>query len=50
MSILVKAGANLSGADLEGGYVALAVEKAALAGDDAALRIWKEAGIDRINP
>lgn len=44
METLVRAGANLGGADIEGGYVALSVRKARLAMDERALRIWEKAG------
>ncbi|PIL24495.1 transporter [Ganoderma sinense ZZ0214-1] len=46
VDLLVKAGANLGGADVEGGFVALAVRKAARARDERALRVWKKAGAD----
>ncbi|KAH9848876.1 L-asparaginase [Lenzites betulinus] len=44
VDLLVKAGANLGGADIEGGFVALAVQRATHARDEQALRIWKKAG------
>ncbi len=46
VELLVKAGANLGGADVEGGFVALAVRKATLARDERALRVWGKAGAD----
>ena len=46
VDLLVKAGANLGGADVDGGFVALAVRKAAGARDERALRVWKKAGVD----
>ncbi|KAH9928475.1 L-asparaginase [Epithele typhae] len=46
VELLVKTGANLGGADLEGGFVRLAVKKAVRARDEAALRVWKKAGMD----
>lgn len=41
---LVKAGANLSGTDVEGGFVSLAIENALRNGDEKAVRIWEKAG------
>ncbi|KAI0636433.1 L-asparaginase [Trametes polyzona] len=49
VDLLVRAGANLSGADVEGGFVALAVKKATHARDERALRIWKKAGADVVH-
>ena len=46
VDLLVKAGANLGGADVDGGFVGLAVRKATRARDDRALRVWKKAGVD----
>ncbi|KAI0748667.1 L-asparaginase [Daedaleopsis nitida] len=46
VGVLVKTGANLGGADIEGGFVALAVKKATHAPDERALRVWKKAGAD----
>ncbi|KAH9950252.1 asparaginase-domain-containing protein [Amylocystis lapponica] len=45
VDILVKAGAILGGSDVEGGFVALAVDRAALAKDERAMRIWAKAGV-----
>ena len=44
MDTLVKAGANLSGTDVEGGFVSLAIENALRNGDEKAVRIWEKAG------
>jgi len=44
VSMLVSAGANLGGADVEG-FASLAVKRALFREDDAALKIWKKAGI-----
>ncbi|TFK54703.1 L-asparaginase [Heliocybe sulcata] len=44
VDILVKAGANLGGSDIEGGFVSLAVQKAMRARDERASRIWVKAG------
>lgn len=41
---LMKAGANLGGSDIEGGFAALAMKKAARVGDQTSLRIWEKAG------
>ncbi|KAI9061470.1 asparaginase-domain-containing protein [Trametes sanguinea] len=49
VDLLVQAGANLGGADVEGGFVALAVQKATHARDEHALRIWKKAGADVVH-
>ncbi|CDO77646.1 hypothetical protein BN946_scf184963.g3 [Trametes cinnabarina] len=49
VDLLVRAGANLGGADVEGGFVALAVQKATHARDELALRIWKKAGADVVH-
>lgn len=40
----MKAGANLGGSDLEGGYAALAMKKATRTGDQKALMVWEKAG------
>ncbi|THH17107.1 hypothetical protein EW146_g3638 [Bondarzewia mesenterica] len=40
---LLKAGANLGGADVQGGFAALAMENAYRAGDERALNIWVKA-------
>jgi lysophospholipase len=45
VEVLVQAGANLSGLDLEGGFVNLAVKAACRNNDQAALRIWAKTGI-----
>jgi len=47
VSTLVSAGANLGGADLEGGFAPLAVKMALLREDRAALDIWEKAGIPK---
>ncbi len=44
VSMLVSAGANLGGADVEG-FASLAVKKAHFREDSAALKIWEKAGI-----
>ena len=42
--MLVSAGANLGGADVEG-FASLAVKMALVREDSAALKIWEKAGI-----
>lgn len=44
MSMLVSAGANLGGTDVEG-FASLAVKRALLREDSAALKIWEKAGV-----
>lgn len=44
VDLLVKAGSNLSGSDIEGGFASLISHKAALAHDERAVRIWTKAG------
>jgi lysophospholipase len=44
VDILVTAGANLGGSDLEGGYVDLEVKKALTRGAEHSLEIWRKAG------
>jgi len=46
VEVLVKVGGLLSGSDVEGGFVGLAVQKARLAPDDRGLRVWTKAGAD----
>ncbi|KAI0700008.1 asparaginase-domain-containing protein [Cytidiella melzeri] len=41
---LIKAGANLGGSDVEGGFVPLILKKAIHAHDERAVRIWRKAG------
>ena len=42
--MLISAGANLGGSDLEGGYVDLEIKKAMSRGDERSLEIWRKAG------
>lgn len=44
MDILVKAGANLGGSDLEGGFAHLVMKRARLVGDERATGIWAKTG------
>ncbi|TFY57006.1 hypothetical protein EVJ58_g7290 [Rhodofomes roseus] len=46
VEMLVKVGGLLSGSDVEGGFVGLAMQKARLAPDDRGLRVWTKAGAD----
>ena len=41
----MKAGANLGGSDIEGGFASLIANKAVRAQDERALRIWMKAGV-----
>lgn len=45
MDLLVRAGANLGGSDIEGGFVDVAIKKALRHGDDGAIRVWEKSGI-----
>ena len=49
VEILRQAGANLGGSDVEGGYAALEVTKAAQRADTASLEIWQKAGLNMGN-
>ncbi|KZT26585.1 asparaginase-domain-containing protein [Neolentinus lepideus HHB14362 ss-1] len=44
VDILLEAGANLSGSDIEGGFVGLAIQKATRARDERAIKIWANIG------
>lgn len=44
VEVLVKVGGLLGGSDVEGGFVALAVQKAELAADERVQRVWTKAG------
>ena len=44
VEILVKAGANLGGSDLEGGFASLISKRAHHANDERAIKIWATAG------
>ncbi|EJD05684.1 asparaginase-domain-containing protein [Fomitiporia mediterranea MF3/22] len=46
VEILRQAGANLGGTDIEGGFVALEVTKAAQRYDEVALQTWRKAGYE----
>ena len=44
VEVLVKVGGLLGGSDVEGGFVALAVQRAELAADERVRRVWTKAG------
>lgn len=44
VDILLKAGANLGGSDLEGGFASLIIKRATLANDERATKIWAMTG------
>jgi lysophospholipase len=45
VDILIRAGGNLGGSDVEGGFADLAVRRAALSTDLRGTAIWKTVGI-----
>jgi lysophospholipase len=45
VDILIQAGANLGGFDVEGGFVKLAIENALRSGNHTLLNIWQKTGI-----
>lgn len=45
VDMLVSAGANLGGSDIEGGFADIAVEKALRRGDKGAIEVWQKSGI-----
>lgn len=45
VDLLVRAGANLGGTDIEGGYAGVAIEKAIRHGDEGAMEVWRKSGI-----
>jgi lysophospholipase len=45
VDLLVRAGANLGGSDVEGGYAGVAIEKAIRHGDEGAMEVWRKSGI-----
>lgn len=46
VELLRQAGANLGGADIEGGYADLELAKAKQTNDNVTLAIWKRAGFE----
>ncbi|KDQ60897.1 hypothetical protein JAAARDRAFT_124749 [Jaapia argillacea MUCL 33604] len=45
VNLLMTAGANLGGSDVDGGFVSLAIKKAWRAGDDRSLKTWGLTGV-----
>lgn len=45
VDLLVSAGANLGGSDIEGGFVDVVIEKALRHGDERAIQMWQKSGI-----
>jgi lysophospholipase len=45
VDLLISAGANLGGSDIEGGFANVAIEKAIHHGDERAIQVWKRSGI-----
>lgn len=45
VDLLVSAGANLGGSDIEGGFADIAVEKALRRGDEGTIEVWQKSGI-----
>ena len=45
VDLLVRAGANLGGSDIEGGFTDVAIKKALRHGDEGAIEVWKKSGI-----
>lgn len=45
VELLVSAGANLGGSDVEGGFADIAVKKALRHGDEGAIEVWQKSGI-----
>jgi len=45
VDLLVRAGANLGGSDIEGGFADVAIRGALRHGDEGAIEVWKKSGI-----
>ena len=45
VDLLVRAGANLGGSDIEGGFADVVVKKALRHGDEWAIQVWQRSGI-----
>lgn len=45
VDLLVSAGANLGGSDVEGGFANVVIEKALRHGDEWAIQLWQKSGI-----
>lgn len=49
VDLLVSAGADLGGSDIEGGFVGVALSKAIQNGDEEAIHAWQKSGINLEN-
>lgn len=49
VDLLVSAGANLGGSDIEGGFVGVVVNKAIRNGDEEAMQMWQKSGVGSEN-
>jgi lysophospholipase len=49
VDLLVRAGANLGGSDIEGGFADIAIRKAIQYGDEGAMQVWQKSGISLEN-
>lgn len=45
VDLLVSAGANLGGSDIEGGFTDVAIQKALRHKDEGAIEVWQRSGI-----
>lgn len=45
VDLLVSAGANLGGSDIEGGFADVVIKKALRRGDEWAIQVWQKSGI-----
>jgi lysophospholipase len=45
VDLLVSAGANLGGSDIESGFADVAIKKAIRHGDQGAIQVWQKSGI-----
>jgi lysophospholipase len=45
VDLLVSAGANLGGSDIEGGFTDVVIKKALRRGDEWAIQVWQKSGI-----
>jgi lysophospholipase len=45
VDVLVSAGANLGGSDVEGGFTDAAIKRALRHGDERAIQVWQKSGI-----
>lgn len=49
VDLLVAAGANLGGSDIEGGFADIAIKNAIRYGDEGAVQVWQKSGISLDN-